>query len=176
MSNAGKGKPNRIAGIRMTPSNGDSSSNIPPDLEWDAENPPFAYECSDYTEHIPGCPGCDGKFYDESEVTLSNEAKAWARAGMVFKGSPDSMMNLPFVGGIPVEIYSLEKKFEVLMQVIIEAGLITQEDLDIKYRLHKAAMLKRIREANEDRVKKERTAQQLGIPTRLIGPDGQPLI
>src|ERR1700756_4209738 len=120
-------KQRRIPGMRMVPmpANGNAEVEVPPDLVWDENNPPFIHKCSQHTEHNPKCDGnCEGHFFDESEVKLGNEARAWARAGMNFHGVP---FGLPFPG-ITVELFDLELKFELLQQIVLDHEMITWDE------------------------------------------------
>lgn len=176
MSQAGKGKPNRVPGTF----NGDSMNpDIPPDLVWDEDNPPRIFPCSQHTEHQRGCPATEDPIELDSElqVNLLNEGRAWARAGMSFKGIPEAYQGAIPIPGINVELVDLLMWLEAVKEVVTEVAGITEFEFQEKFREKKLAFLQIIREANEQRIKKQRVANTLGIIENpgLLGPDGRPL-
>jgi hypothetical protein len=173
MSNAGRGKPNQIPGMRM---NGNvPNMQIPPDVIWDENDPPRIYDCSQHTEHQPTCDGnCESRLVvSEKQAELMNEARAWARLEMPFNGVP---FGLPFPG-IPVEVVDLLCWLEVTKEQLYEAGIVEEFEFEEKYRDKKLELLRTIRSQHEDRIKRQRVASSLGIIERppLLGPDGQPI-
>lgn len=173
MSNAGRGKPNRIPGI---PGNGNADMEIPPDLVWDEDNPPIIFPCSQHTEHHPMCPGNDPSITLDSElqVELLNEARAWARIGMNFRGVPTSLAHL--TPGIQVELVDIMCWFEVMRDIVIEMSDIELFEFEEKFRERKLLTLRTIREQNEANIKKQRLVNQFGIvEKKVLGPDGRPI-
>lgn len=150
---------------------------VPPDLEWDADNPPVIFSCSQHTEHMPNCPGdCGEHVCTEGTVLMANEARAWSRAGMSWSGVPTAYAGKVPIGGINVELVDLETKIHVLVELLKDVTNLSQEELDDMWLAHKAGYLRRIREDNEEMVRRTRAASALGIKNkRLLGPDGQPL-
>ena len=179
MSNAGKGKPNQIPGIRVNRPNGDSSSDAPDDLVWDESNPPKIYPCSQSVEHHPQCPGNDEaqELDSELQVKLLNEAHAWVRAGMSFGGVPAAYQQHIPIAGIKIELVDLLQWLEVIKDVVIEMNDMTEFEFQEKFREKKLAFLQEIRLANEAQVRRQRVADSVGIVQRppLLGPDGNPL-
>lgn len=167
-----KNRQGKVPGMR---SNGATNPAIPPDLEWDEDNPPEIFPCSQHTEHAPGCPGTEDAIQldSESQVRLINEARAWARVGMNFTGVPAGFP----ATGIPVELVDLLVWAQVVREIVIELAGITEFEYEEKFREAKFELLNSIRVRHEDEVKKRRVADQLGIVQRppLLGPDGQPI-
>lgn len=175
MSQAGRGKPNHIPGMRIP--NGNSIMEVPPDLVWDEDNPPIIFGCTQHTEHHPQCPQgseCPPIQLDsESQVDLLNEARAWNRAGMNYHGLP-----FGFPGqGIPVEILDLLIWVEAMKDVVIELSGISEFEFEEKFRERKLGLLQQVRGKHEDRVRRQRVASSIGIVEKppLLGPDGRPL-
>ena len=173
MSNAGRGKPNRMPGMRMN--NGDvPNMQVPPDIVWDEDDPPEIFNCSQHIEHQPMCNGNCGSHHvvSEKQVALMNEARAWARLEMPFNGVP---FGTPFPG-IPVELVDLLCWLETTKDVLYEAGIVEEFEFEEKYRARKLELMTSIRTTHEDRIKKQRVQASLGIPDRppLLGPDGRP--
>lgn len=180
MSNAGRGKSNQPRIPRMNaPGNGlHPHIEVPDDLVWDEDNPPIIYPCSQHTEHHPfECPGPDKcppiQLDSESQVMLLNEGRAWSRAGMNWHGIP---MNFPG-NGIPVEIVDLLIYIEVMKPMLLQLTDTTEFELEEAFREKKLKMLTTIRGRHEDRVRKQRVANTLGIVEKppLLGPDGRPI-
>lgn len=57
--------------------------NVPPDLEWDPDNPLVVNACTGHNEvHLPECDGeCEKITMDEFDIAIENEKRAWARLG-----------------------------------------------------------------------------------------------
>lgn len=178
MSQAGRGKPNRVPGMREM-SNGGMGMEIPPDLVWDEDDPPYIYPCSQHTEHHPMCPGNEPPIQLDSELQVEalNEGRRWARAGMSFEGVPAAYQGKVPIPGIAVELVDILMWLDVIKDVVIEMSTMTPFEFEEKFREYKIGFLRGIREANEDKVKKRRVANSLGIVNRppLLGPDGNPI-
>lgn len=158
--------------------NGSSPVNIPPDIEWDEDNPPTIFTCSQHTEHQPGCDGsCEANINPTKlEIELLNEARAWARAGMNFHGVPRAYDGVIRVPGINVELFDLECKMQVFRQALIDIVGIDEQDLEERFREYKLSIMRHIREMNEAAVRRSRMEASLAIPKKpLFGPDGRPL-
>lgn len=158
-------------------SNGNTENEVLADLVWDDNDPPIIYSCSSHPVHSPDCEGdCDSKMTTELQVELINELHAWQRAGMNPMGSPASMMGLPFVFGIPVELIDLQVRYESMRGLLIEKGILEEEELDESFQQMKLTWLRKIREINEERIKKQRMADKFGIVHKpILGPGGQPI-
>lgn len=161
------------------PSNGNNLTEIPPDIEWDEDNHPFIYPCSQHTEHVRGCKGTEDPIELDSElqVRLLNEARAYARAGMSFAGIPASYANHIPIPGIQVELVDVLVWLETAKELLCELSGLSKYELDERFRDNKLALLQSIREENEARVRKHRVASSLGIVEKpgLLGPDGTPI-
>lgn len=158
--------------------NGNHDSGIPPDIEWDEDNPPTVYSCS---EHITHAAHCDGScpeldIVTENVVNLLNEARAWARVGMSFHGVPSSLPPGTF-DGVTVNIFDERMRAMALQRVLINAGLVTEDEIDELYREIKYEIMHEMRMSYEEHVKRVKLQQQIAVPApnRIIGPDGRPL-
>lgn len=137
------------------------SHGIPPNLEWDAVNPPQRYSCSGLVnQHADNCDGtCLAASLDEIETELVNEHRNWARLGI------DKKM-------LDVDQFKLVCQVQVLIDVIIDAGIKTKEELNDIYRLETINRMRAVREPREESLRRQR----LGLPpSGLLGPNGQPL-
>lgn len=176
MSNAGKGKPNRVPPMRNGP---EPQPRIPDDLVWDEDNPPKVYPCSQDVIHHPQCDGSDEltALDSESQVNLMNEGRAWARANMSFVGIPAAYQNTIPVPGIKIELLDMMIWLQAMKEVVAELSGMSEFDFDEKFREHKIAFLREVREANEANVRRQRVADRLGVVQRpgLLGPHGEPL-
>lgn len=164
---------NRVPGMH---GNGHGENpNVPPDIAWDDDDPPMIYACSQHTEHNSNCDGeCESHILtSELQAKLMNEARAWARQNMVFTGVP---VNVPFPG-IQVELVDLLCWLEATKQVLIDNDLVEEFKLEESYRERKLNLLQTIRERSEERIRKQRVVDSLGIVQKpgLLGPNGQPL-
>lgn len=156
MSNAGK--PSR---------NGDGTPpGIPEDVVWDSENPQYIYECSSYIEHSPDCDGnCESDLAAESQIKLLNESLAWARAGMD-------------TSGINISSFDNQANIMALQKVLIEKGILTQDEVDEEFRLFKIDVMRIVRENNEEQIKEMKQRMALGLrpsSRKLLGPYGEEL-
>lgn len=170
MSNAGKGKPGRIPGIRQN--GGAHGPVVPPDLPY----PCTIYSCSGSTEHTAECDtSCDSFEPTESQVGLQNIAREYARNGMSFVGVPEGIP-VP-VSGINVDLVELLCRALALEKVVFESVGISREEFDEIYREVKIEFLSNILDANKEVVRKARVADSLGIVQRpaLLGPNGEPI-
>jgi len=146
--------------------NGDGQEiGISPNLEWDENNPPIIFPCSDHIDHAPDCDGSDeGAALTEYGVLLSNEAKDWARVGLQVDG---------------VQVNSLDSKMQIgaVQQLLVEAGVLDKDEIDELYRKLKYEVLHSMREELEPQVKAAKTAAMLGVrPGQrppLLGPHGE---
>lgn len=164
----------------MSSPNGNSMTpNVPPDIVWDEDSPPLIFSCSQHTEHDPRCKGdCESEFItNRLQVELMNEGRAWARAGMSFLGIPSAYEAHTPVPGIHVELFDLECKVQALLDFVVDSVGVDREVLEDKFREFKLDALRRIREINEESVRRQRAEASLGIINRpgLLGPDGRPI-
>jgi hypothetical protein len=160
--------------LPMSSQNGNSVPGIPPDIEWNEDNPPVIYECSQHVEHHPACGGdCDGEVASEATVKLLNEARAWARIPMSFHGVPTCFPDGAF-DGVKVNIFDEKLRNMALQKVLIDAGLTTQEEVDEIYLELKFDTLYNIRTEYQEAVKRQKMQETLALPDkRLYGPNGQ---
>lgn len=105
------------------------------------------------------------------EVQLAEELKRWQLAGMRAAGVPAGFE----VPGIPVELYEIEVRTSAVIKLMMDKGIFTKEEADIYYQQEMLERLTKIREANEENIKKQRMANEIAVAQkRLLGPNGQP--
>ena len=105
------------------------------------------------------------------EIALKEELQRWEILGMRAGGVPAGFQ----APGISVEIFELEMRLHTAINLLIEKGIITQEEADEKYQQNMLDRLTAIREANEEQIKKARMAQQIAVAQKsILGPNGQP--
>jgi hypothetical protein len=147
-------------------SNGDGvTPGIPPDVEWNSENPPIIYQCSQHTSHDPHCDGnCESEVSTENQILLLNESKQWAREGL------DTSQ-------IQTNAFHIGCQVNALQKVLVDAGIIDQETVDDNYRKIKYDVLHEVRASIGPQIKEARTRAILGVDEhkRIIGPGGLPL-
>jgi len=164
------------------PSNGNGKNqNVPPDIVWNEDEPPFVYNCSGHTEHHPKCDGkCNGEYYTENEVKLTNLAREFARNRMVPYGiiKAYAMAGVPPTQGMQVDPFDVLLWMETLLEVLSEANIIDRAAVEVRWQERKISAMEGILESVAPQLKQARANQALGIVTpdkRLLGPDGQPL-
>lgn len=157
--------------------NGDAHPGIPEDLVWDDENPPEVFNCSNHLYHERGCDGTCGLMdLTESKVALINEGLAYARAGMEWRGLPAIFAGKMPINGMQVELTDVLMWLETLKKTVCELAGISEDEFDEMFRANKIEMLRSVREANEERLRKSRLKSQLGVVENpLLGPDGFPI-
>ena len=172
--------------LPMSSLNGEGASKptIPPDIEWDENDPPVIFRCTNHTEHAPDCDGdCEALECTEWQVKLLNEGKAWRRLDMDFRGIPTVIADVMPVNGIHVEIFDQQCTLMALQQVLMDNGLLDKTELDEKFREAKYTIMHDVRVQNEEQIKAMRDAAleqekraALGLPPkRLLGPHGEQL-
>ena len=106
------------------------------------------------------------------EIQLAEELKRWELAGMRAAGIPAGFE----IPGIPVELYEIEVRTAAIVKLLIEKEIFTKKEADIFYQKEMLERLTKIREANEENIKKERMAREIAVAQkRLLGPNGQPI-
>lgn len=158
--------------------NGNSPTNIPDDIVWDADDPPIVYACTQYTLHNSECDGdCDYQVATEALVKMMNEGFAFRRAGMSYRGVVAAYSGVIPVSGIPVEVFDILLMVEVLRDIVVEHLDISVDELHEAFREHKFNFMSNVREQAEEQIRKTRIQRHLGIQDRptLFGPDGEPI-
>jgi len=136
---------------------------IPPDIKWDEENPPVIFSCSQHTEHDPSCNGdCESEVTTENQILLLNESKQWARDGL----DTSSIQSNAFHIGCQVN---------ALQKALVDAGIISQNNVDENYRRIKYDVLREVRASIGPQIKSARTRAILGVDDKkkIIGPHGE---
>jgi hypothetical protein len=105
---------------------------------------------------------------------LTEELKKWDRAQMIPLGYPHFMEGVP---GIPIDMLQQQVLLQTLVDFVKHHFDLTDNEFTVQFEQHYADRLKAVREANEDRIKKERAlAPSLAVAQkRLLGPNGEPL-
>jgi len=126
----------------------------------------LVFNCSGTLGHLHSCDtNCGTSKMTDTEIELYEEKKRWDALGMEAVGKPHQMP----VPGIPVDIFHVEMSLLTLIDAIVEAGVLSKEELDAKFSENMLERLTRIREANEENVKAQRARMQLGVsPTPEI--------
>jgi hypothetical protein len=172
VSKHGRQRKGKVPGIRMNPGNGDTPFEVPPDLEW----PCTVYSCTYTTEHAPDCDGnCEANELSEINVKLENLRREYFRNQMSFVGLPEGVPSP--IPGINVNLIDLLCRIITIEEMVFELVGIDREEYDQKFIQTKFDFLNEILQANKERVRRQRTANALGIVEKpgLLGPDGQPL-
>jgi hypothetical protein len=142
---------------------GSFNGGIPPNIVWDADNPPIKHSCSDGLMHAPGCDGAcaDGEPMKEYEVDLLNEHREWGRVGM--NPAMITSTSTPF---------DFEARLSALSEFLVEKGVIEDiEELNEFYARLRIERMRDLRIANQEAVKRQR----LGLPGKpqIFGPGGE---
>lgn len=147
---------------------GNDHGSIPDDMVWDPENPPKVNECTGTERHLPGCDGdCGELSLTESDVKLFNEKLAWARLDMNLFMIPLGFDMLG-IGGMPIDLLEMEAKLHGIVDVLVESGLVSVEDINEALKTRMLEKMTKVRILNADAIQKARTASMLGInPNRL---------
>lgn len=106
---------------------------------------------------------------------LEDEIKEWDKEKLFINGYPDFMA--PDVKGIPIDLLQLHVSIIFLGEFIKEHLQISEEDFDVMYQQRFTLYLRNLREANIERIRKERTlGPSLAVAqSKLLGPNGEPL-
>lgn len=172
--------PNRKKGrtLPMSAMNGGSNEGqIDDDIVWDENNPPTVHLCTlNDEEHATDCDGnCGERALSEIDVMLHNEHLAWARAGMM-----PLMVPVGFdafgIPGMPIDLFDTEAKMHGVINALIKAGVLTEEEMDFEFKQAKFEKMNKVRTLNEQAVKSARAAAMLSIAqNKLLGPNGEVL-
>lgn len=161
----------------MSALNGNDDNQFPDDIVWDEDNPPTVHFCTMNDEHhASDCDGnCGEKPITELDVKLHNEHLAWARAGMHPLMVPVGFDALG-VPGMPIDLFDTEAKLHGILNALMNAGILTEEEMDLQYKQAKFDKMNKVRILNEEAVKSARAAAMLGIrKPGLLGPHGEKL-
>jgi hypothetical protein len=105
---------------------------------------------------------------------LKKELEKWEKAGMLPVGHPNWMDGAP---GISIDMLQQQVMLQTLIDYVKDKLGMTENEFLFMYQEHMLDRLKTIREANEERIKKERAlGPQLAVAeSKLLGPNGQPI-
>lgn len=132
--------------------------NVPPNINWDPDEPIYLHSCSGFLVHLNDCDGnCErGKQLSELEVKLVNENREWARIGM----STDNVGH---------DIFTINAQVRSLIRLLEKKGIFSRDEIDIMFQECMLEELISIRMKNQDAVKRA----SLGIPSPgIILPGG----
>lgn len=119
------------------------------------------FKCSGSLDHDFGCSGdCGTEKLDELDIAINKEKDRWAELGIPNQGSIPNTQ----IPGIPIDTFHLENAFTGVMNLLIEKGVATKEELD---NAAKEVILYRmtiIRERNEAAILKARARGQIATP------------
>lgn len=170
MSNAGKGKGNRVPG--MMQNGGVAGPQVPDDLPF----PCTIYACSNDIEHNSRCDGnCESYEPSESQIKLQNVAREYARSGMSFVGVPEGIpLNFP---GININLVELLCRIITIEELLFPLTGVSREEFDEMYRTTKIDFLQNVLDNNKEAVKRQHVINSLGLVENsgLLGPDGKPI-
>ncbi len=140
---------------------GTFNGGIPPNIEWDPNNPPIKHTCSNALNHAPGCDGTCGPLgaLTEVETALVNESREWARLNM-------NTTNVQY------DSLRENSKVKALINLLEAKGICTPQEMDLFFQGALLTEMQNVRFASQDKVKRT----LLGLPkASLLGPDGRPL-
>jgi len=102
--------------------------------------------------------------------------RAWGRLGLSYQGLPTVLAGGPF-SGIHVDPFDTDMARIAIQQLLVEKGVLTELELDEKFRELKYTRMQKMREENEAKVKEMKTRAALGLnPNQpILGPDGRPI-
>lgn len=125
------------------------------------------HECSMNINHADYCDGtCPDKTLGQLECDLVNEMKAWQRVGMPLVGIPDCLIDKLPLMGMNVDLLDVSFKIDLLAQLVIGKGIVTEDELNEMFMTMKLERLKKAREGFE-------MVQKIqAIRAPIFGPDG----
>ena len=134
-------------------------------------------QCTKAPKEYDHSPICDGKCGELIEIpdyhaNLAIEMVRWNRMGMIAQGVPTSLSDA--APGIPIEILETSLKTQNMMEVLLEKGILTEEEVNERYCIMAEEFFRKTREANEERIRRQRIAAGVGKKT-LFGPNGEVL-
>lgn len=139
---------------------GTFNGGVPPNIEWDPNNPPILNSCSDQLNHLPNCDGTCPKSreLEELEVDLINENREWVRIGMD-------------TSKVAVNLFRMQHQINAVINVLEYDGIISRAELDREFQKSLLEDMRKMREAVGDQVKRTK----LGLPAKpgILGPDGK---
>lgn len=102
---------------------GNLMPQVPPDLQWDPDNPMMINSCSGHTDvHAAECDGvCERRAVDEYDVRIENENRAWARAGL----------NMTSISSNPLR---LDARLQTIVQLVMQRLDISDEEFNAIFR------------------------------------------
>lgn len=133
---------------------------VPSDLVFDPLNPIVLNTCSNTEDqHSPACDGnCKKYTMTKLDVEITNEMRAWARAGMA-------------TDGIQVDAFEMDMTVSAAFELMFEKGILDREEWVQKKRELTLAKLREIRANVEPQIRRQRIAA-VGMP-KLLGPNGE---
>jgi hypothetical protein len=127
------------------------------------------YKCSGGLDHNPDCPGdCGTERLSDLDIAIHQERKRWDELGMSYFGS----LRGTGIPGVPVDVFLLEVSLFALIEYLQEKGVIEdQEEVDNIFRKTILERMTRIREANEEDIKRSRRQAGIALPVPELSPE-----
>jgi len=125
------------------------------------------FSCSGSMRHLPDCDGnCEVLALTGHDRLIAEEGRKWDELNMAAVGAVPGMP----MPGIPVNTFDLENKVQVLINMLIEKGVATKEELDNAYAEFKYERMKATREANEDAIREAQRRAAIAVPGADLRP------
>lgn len=131
--------------------------NVPPDLEWDANNPPQVNACTGHSEiHQPNCDGnCEKMTMDEFDIKIENERRAWQRIGLDKSNYQADQLRQ-------------DVQLKTIMDVLIQRLGISPEEFNAVFKPNMLNLMQDIRDAVETQRESQLAKSRLIIPNGPI--------
>jgi hypothetical protein len=122
------------------------------------------FSCSKNLAHTEECDGnCGVEKLSDTELEINKEMERWHELGMVPYGLPVTL-NGRGIGGIPVEVFRMDVNNAVIVDILVEKGIATKDELNVKFRELLLGKLVEIREANQDQIKAQNARNRIAVP------------
>lgn len=133
---------------------------VPSDLVFDPLNPIVLHTCTNTVdEHSPNCDGlCEKYTMTKLDIDITNEMRAWARAGMN-------------TNGISVDVFEMDMTVSAAFELMFEKGILDRNEWMQKKRELTLEKLREIRKNVEPQIRRQRITA-VGMP-KLLGPNGE---
>ena len=135
-----------------------------PDIELDPNADYELNKCSGLVgEHASFCEGdCETVIMTGLEIEVGKEYAAWNKAGMQ-------------TNSIAVDAFEVSVKLDILINSLIQAGVLDEAEMNFKYRSEKLKRMKDIRAEIEPQLRQARIANLGNGAPPLLGPNGERL-
>lgn len=128
------------------------------------------FVCSGGLDHTEECSGdCGVEKLDELDIELNKEKILWGELGIPNQGSIPGTQ----IPGIPIDTFHLQSSHDAVLKILVNKGIVTEEELNDVFRQIHLARMKMIRMANEEAILAARRRSQIvpgGILPRIEMP------